>query len=385
MKKHIFFFCAAAAVLGLFSCSKTAKAPEAVEAVPDGAITVRIGIDEASTKVAYNTTDFKDFQINQVQIFVFDAQGKLETDYFSSVLPSNSTSVTLATFTGDKTVYAVANHPREFMAKDYLLADFEEKMLSDLSENGATNLVMSGKNVISVSAYNPTGATGSEPQVLPIYLKHLASLVVLDKITVNFNRTSLTNASFEVKEIYLKNVVGKCRLGMDGNTSTAQGPSLPYTLTDAQYSNADNWYNKITKQTSPTPPAVTYDACNISCSNVSGGTGNVMNRCLVAYPNPTEDGTDSHADSFNPRHTRLVIKAHVTKTGVITPAEGIDTYYVFDLPKMAPNNIYQIANITITMLGKDNDDKDDDLQQGRIKPTITVDPWTSTTQLNYEF
>ena len=49
------------------------------------------------------------------------------------------------------------------------------------------------------------------------------------------------------------------------------------------------------------------------------------------------------------------------------------------------NNIYRITNIDITMLGKDNDDKDDDIQAGRIQPNITVDPWNGTTNLSYEF
>ena len=62
-----------------------------------------------------------------------------------------------------------------------------------------------------------------------------------------------------------------------------------------------------------------------------------------------------------------------------------DTFYVFDLPVLLANNIYRITNIDITMLGKDNDDKDDDIQAGRIQPNITVDPWNGTTNLSYEF
>lgn len=382
MKNTLSFLSVTALLLCMYSCSKTA-ATEPACPVPDGAITVHIGIDNAETKAAYNTTDFKDTQINTVQIFVFDAQGLLETDCYTSVTPASTATVTLATFTGAKTVYAVANHARETLAKDYRLTDFEEKILSDLGENTPTNLVMSGKNAITVTSYNRTGGDWNRPQSLDIYLKHLSTLIVLEKVTVDFSRTSLAGATFAIKELYLKNVVGKSRVGMSGNTAAAQAPNLPYILTESQFANSDNWYNKLTKQTTPVPPAVTFDECNITCSNVAGGDGTAMNRCLVAYPNATVP--DSHDDTFCPRHTRLVLKAHVSKSGVITPAEGIDTYYVFDLPEINPNYIYKISNITLTMLGKDSDDKDDDLQQGRISPAITVDEWTCTTQLAYEF
>jgi hypothetical protein len=93
---------------------------------------------------------------------------------------------------------------------------------------------------------------------------------------------------------------------------------------------------------------------------------------------------DSHADTFNQRHTRFVVKAHVKAAAGYSDFDG-DTFYVFDLPVLVANNIYRITSIKLTMLGKDNDDKDDDLQAGKIQPTITVDPWNGTTNLTYEF
>ena len=140
-----------------------------------------------------------------------------------------------------------------------------------------------------------------------------------------------------------------------------------------------NWYNKGTLQTSGAPD-VTYDSASIPCGVI--GIPTTIGRHLFAFPNRTVG--DSHADAFNQRHTRLVIKAHVKAAAGYSDFDA-DTFYVFDLPVLLANNIYRITNIDITMLGKDNDDKDDDIQAGRIQPNITVDPWNGTTNLSYEF
>lgn len=374
MKQQLYYITAAVCTLGLYACSQKAAQP-VPEVAPGNSITVNIGLDEKTTKSEYNAR--KDFQINSIQVFVFDGQQALETDYYEAITPTQgSTSVTVATFTGPKTVYAIVNHSRINFAKDTPLSALETR-LTDLSENTPTNLVMSGKNTLTVQEYDKNKNATASPQSLNIYVKRLSSMIVLDKITVDFSKTSLAGASFTVKELYLKNVVGKSRLGVGGLTSTAGSAVLPIPLSDGEHTNYSYWYNKGSKQASGAP-GVTIDVWNYNCPNVSGGASSI-GRCLFAYPNKTTG--DSHADSFDQRKTRLVLKAHVKKDTVV----DTDTYYVFDLPVLVANNVYNIQNITLTMLGKDHDDKDDDLQSGRISPTITVDAWTSTTQLTYDF
>lgn len=365
---------AAVCMLSLFSCSQ--KTAQPIPGVDSGKrITVNIGLDEETTKSEYAAR--KDFQINSIQVFVFDEQQALETDYYSAITPTQgSTSVTVATFTGPKTVYAIVNHSRITFPKDTPMSTLEER-LTDLSENTPTNLVMSGKNTLTVLEYDKNKNATASPQSLNIYVKRLSSMIVLDKITVDFSKTSLAGASFTVKELYLKNVVGKSRLGMSGLTGSAGSMVLPLPLSDGEHTNYSYWYNKGSKQASGAP-AVTFDVWSRDCPNVSGGASSI-GRCLFAYPNKTTG--DSHADSFDQRKTRLVLKAHVKKTSVV----DTDTYYVFDLPVLLANNVYNIQNITLTMLGKDNDNTDDDLQSGRITPTITVDAWTNTTHLTYDF
>lgn len=374
MKHHLQTIIAAVCTLSLLSCSKKAAQPiPGVDSLER--ISINIGLDEQTTKSEYAAR--KDFQINSIQVFVFDEQQALETDYYSAITPTQGfTSVTVATFTGPKTVYAVVNHSRITFAKDTPLSALETR-LTDLSENTSTNLVMSGKNTLTVQEYDKNKNATASPQALNIYVKRLSSMIVLDKITVDFSKTSLAGASFTVKELYLKNVVGKSRLGVSGLTDTAGSAVLPIALSDEEHTTYAYWYNKGSKQASGAP-GVTYDVWSYDCANVSGGASSI-GRCLFAYPNKTTG--DSHADSFDQRKTRLVMKAHVKKESVV----DTDTYYVFDLPVLVANNVYNIQNITLTMLGKDNDDKDDDLQSGRITPIVTVDPWTNTTNLTYDF
>ena len=196
---------------------------------------------------------------------------------------------------------------------------------------------------------------------------------------MDFRGTDFEGATFTVEQMYLKNVVGKARLGVAGLTGTAASAVLPLAIEDATHTDYDNWYNKGTLQASGAPD-VTYENMSVGC-NVAG-SATAMGRHLFAYPNRTTG--DSHADTFNQRHTRLVVKAHVKAAAGYSDFDG-DTFYVFDLPVLVANNIYRITSIKLTMLGKDNDDKDDDLQAGKIQPTITVDPWNGTTNLSYEF
>ena len=381
MKKPLFtVFVALAATFA--SCNKSAPAPEAAQStVPDASITVNIGMENEGTKAP--TSLVKDYLINKVQVFVFDNTDKLETSYFEgSLTKNNSHSVKIATFTGPKTVYVLVNHDRitKFKPHTTTIANFEAE-LTDLSMNTPSSLVMSGKNTVTVGKYGTNGSAGTDGQIesVNVYVKRLAAMVVLDKLNVDFRGTNLEGATFTVQQIYLKNVVGKALLGVNGLTGTASSTVLPLPITDDQHTNYTYWYNKGTLETGA--PAVTFETdMGVSC-NVAGAD-TPLSRHLFAYPNRTD--ADSHEETFEQRHTRLVIKAHVKAATSYSNLDN-DTFYVFDLPKLTANNVYRITSVRITMLGKDNDNKDEDIQAGRIEPAITVDPWNGTTTLTYDF
>ena len=362
---------ALAALFALPACQKSASPSPADDQLsgPTGVIRIDIGIPETKS----DNGALKDYQINTVQVLVFDEAGKKETDRYEALSSpaQNSTSMTITTKTGAKAVYAVLNSPR---LKESSLDKLQEH-LSDLSENSHTNLVMSGKNAITVTEYDKNKDSNAAPQTMTVNVKRLASMIQLDKVTVDFRNTALEGGSFTIQEIYLKNVVGKAPVGVSGSPAT----DMPLPLPDDKHTNYENWYNKGTKQASGAP-AVTFDVWTKSCS--VEGTATTLSRDLFAYPNKTAG--DSTADTFSQRKTRLVIKAHVTAATNTTPAVDQDTYYTFDLPVLVANNVYKITNINITMIGKDSDNDDKKSLVGRITPTITVDPWTGTTNLKYE-
>ena len=129
--------------------------------------------------------------------------------------------------------------------------------------------------------------------------------------------------------------------------------------------------------------AVTVDSFTLGCNNT--GTATTVDRDLITYPNKTAG--DDTAESFSKRFTRLVIHAVVNVSSTEfreTALNNHNTYYVFDLPNLAANKIYNINNINITMLGKDNDNNDSKTPVGSVQPTITVDEWSDTVTLNYE-
>lgn len=372
MKRTFLILTAAlSALCALPSCQKSASSSPADEQLsgPTGVVRIDIGIPQTKS----DNGGLKDYQINSVQVIVFDESGKKETDRFETLASpvQNTTSMTITTKTGVKTVYAILNSPR-------LTESAQDKMeahLSDLSENSCTNLVMSGKNDINVTEYDKNKDSNAAPQTMNIHVKRLAAMVQLDKVTVDFRNTALEGGTFTIQEIYLKNVVGKAPLGVTGSPET----DMPMVLPDAAHTNYENWYNKGTKQASGAPE-VTFDVWTKTCT--VAGTATALSRDLFAYPNKTAG--DSTADTFSQRKTRLVIKAHVTASTNTSPGVDKDTYYTFDLPALVANNVYKISNINITMLGKDDDNDDKKSLVGRVTPTITVDPWTGTTTLKYE-
>ena len=383
MKKNTILIMAFAATLAAMSCNKNAPVAESTpEAVPDATLSVNIAMDNQATKAP--TSEVKDYQINKVQVFVFDADNKLETSYYEGGLSKNTThSVKIATFTGAKTVYVLVNHNRitKFKPHTTTVTNFEAE-LTDLSMNTPSSLVMSGKNTVTVGKYGINGAVGTDTQInsVSVYVKRLASMIILEKLIVDFTGTDLEGGTFTVKQLYLKNVVGKARIGVDGDTGTAESAALPLAIDNATHAAAENWYNKGTLQATGAPAVTFENDLSISC-DVSGGE-TTLGRHLFAYPNRTD--ADSHAETFSQRHTRLVIRANVKAASGYSDFNS-DTFYVFDLPQLVANNIYRITSVKLTMLGKDDDNKDDDIQAGKIQPVITVDPWIDTTNLTYDF
>lgn len=397
MKKLFLSLTAALVIAGVVSCNKNAVTPSAPEvpAAPQGALTVNIGIPAQETKVPADASHVKDFAISSVQVVVFDhsaglndGSDLLETDYYyePDMPVNNSVSVTLNTKTGAKIIYVIVNRDQQnYVARCSNLLQFERELV-DLVENGPARLVMVGKGAITVEAYDRNKNPSQTAQPLSVWVRRQAAMVKLSGVTFDFSSSSLHGAQARITGIYLKNAVGFCRMALDGNTTSAAAQSgvhfLP--LSDSDHAAESHWYSRYTFDAS-SPEVLSDYPVAIDC--LTDGTASQINRCYFTYPNKTAVSADSHAQSnpWVPRLTRLTLEVQITLDD--TPRFLSETtYYTFDLPVLESNKVYDIRNITITQLGKEDDDTDAADYAGKITPTITVAPWDSDViNLNYEF
>lgn len=366
MKRN--FILAAVALFTAASCQKNIPTESVYEA-PTGLLTVEVGNDASVTKVS--DAVMKEHQINSVQVFVFTESGALETDLYKTYQPGSNEpySLSLTTRIGKKNVFAVVNAPR---LKHTSIQSLETD-LSDLADNrvanGSTqsNLVMTGMASTTVVEYSKLSAT---PTPCTIMVKKLASAIQLSTVTTEFANTTLEGCSFKIKEIYVKNVVGKAPY------------SFSAVLSDEQRRMPANWYNKLVLDAKPIP--VTYDLCDLPA--VSSATINV-NRTLYVYPNSTVKDPDTlpgGSVEYAPRPTRLVVHAVISASpdhyaGTLTDK---DFYYTFDLPVLEANKKYKVS-IVISMLGKTSDNDDSKTTSGYSQPTITVSDWDEVIDLTY--
>lgn len=341
---------AALALLTAASCQKTNLFQTAT-----GELIVQLG-EEPATKVA--DISMSESKIHSVQLFVF-SNGQLETDVYKT---ESATSYSLTTGIGNKVVYAIVNAPRlKFTSQQAL-----EEGLSDLSENTVNKLVMSGKASALVNEYK-TGST--TPATCTINVKRLVSAIQLATVATSFAGSTLEGSTFTIKEIYVKNVVGKAPFGVS------------MALTGDQRSSLDNWYNKLKLDT--TSLELTHDAFNPGLA-VTGKPLSI-NHTLYVYPNAST--TDlGKPDEFSPRPTRLVIHAAISTSASYydKPFTNKDYYYTFDLPVLEANKKYKV-NVVISMLGKTTDTDDTKTTAGMAQPSITVLPWDQTVELNYQY
>lgn len=386
MKKYLYFLTAAAFMLA--ACNKNDAPVGEVEnkASETGALVVSVSTETKNTKATSTLVD--EFAVNTLQVFVFDAvTGKFETGKYES----NTKTMTLSTLTGAKHVWAIANAPKINLDKDALESVLASR-ISNLGENTITGLTMVGVSApanpgsipftpgsVTVSAYT-VGVTETITAI-PINLYRLGARISLEKVTVDFSGTSLEGKSFSIRDIYLKNVVNGLRF--DGQ---------PAELTDASYwtnrvsdhaPNGGNYYQDMAGNN--VASLISDKGLSLEAASTDGSSPLTVNKYLYVYPNPRTE--DSHAVTWSPRRTRLVIHAVI--------GGDIHTYYQFDVPPagiasatdkvILNNHTYDISNIKITMLGKDNDDDDNATEIGKASITVTVSDWSENYIVTYEF
>ena len=349
--KKIFLFVAAATLLGAAACNKfEGKSPApSGEPLTKGDITFNLTPDEGPLTravTAYTTAQTYEKQVNKVQIFVFNSDGKI------AAYKNNGTSLTgtISTTAGAKTVWAVINGPD--LPSIGTLSDLQSTAV-DLSANSttaATGFVMAGSGSCTVSG------SGSVPCNFSV--SRLVSRVALASVT---NNLPSSYGALKIERVFLCNVVGNQNIA---------GSASPAT-----------WYNKdgrADESTRNTAHIIDGSTYNASCptltfksvaQNVANGATHAPSTPYLFYsfPNSATAAPNGYADPFTAKRTVLTVVATI---------DGTIQYYpvVLDDAVLARNTAYTVG-LTITGLGSDDPDKP--VTKGSISVTITVSNWSA--------
>ena len=195
-----------------------------------------------------------------------------------------------------------------------------------------------------------------EDIVCSIPISRLVSKVEIDEVRTDFSQSPYLNAGpFTIDSMYLINVAGESALS-DADTF------LPVT-----------WYNKRGYN----PNEADALLCDAVSKAVAPDVPYATSHYFYCYQN--RSASDSHTDTWSPRHTRLVIECTVA---------GRKTYYPIDIVSedgtLERNCRYLIKELVITDLGVD---RPDEPLSGPLpcRFSTVIVPWDTTFLISEEF
>ncbi len=205
MKKRIFMIAAACAALA--ACSKE-PVGSAIVSQEEGSIVFTVaGEDPAATKAvsAYTTAQTYESQVNKVQLFVFGSDGAI--NFYQNL--GTSTSGSISTTAGTKTVWAVVNGPDLSTIGTLSALQATAVDLSANSTTASTGFVMAGSASVTVTS----GGTAN----CAITVSRLVSRVALSSIV---NKLPQSYGAITVDRVFLANVVGNQNLAGSAAAAT---------------------------------------------------------------------------------------------------------------------------------------------------------------------
>lgn len=312
MKTH-FLFSAAMAALTLLSCEReiidTESKPVEVNVSILGTASTR------ATSVSYSNES----KVGNLQVFVFN-EGKLE-NYLDA---GEAMTAQLTATSGLRTIWALVNAPslNKVTTENELKAE-----VSKLSDNKTDAFVMVGS----------TSKELKDQLSVPVTVKRLVSRVSIKKISTDF-QLALASEAISIDGIYLINVAGDNTYAADGTPGT--------------------WVNRLKHEDSGYD-ALLYD--NVS-AKVENKKAYEKEHVFYPYPNLTEKVT--YEDTWEPRHTMLVIEVTF---------QGKKGYYPVPLPILERNKTYNIEEVVLRHLPSDKPYKP--LETGDASVQITVNEW----------
>ena len=311
---HTKFLSALAAGLGLLACSQTKEAPSTVETAPDDLVNLSVSVPALSTRA----TAADDAAVNRFQVFVFRADGTLETGSYGA-----DASQTVKVSRGQKTVAVLVNCAQITAS---VTATSLLSTVLNLSDNGLSSVQMYG-----TSSVNLSGDSSIEVEVTRLVAK-----IGIADITNAITLEQYKDLTMTVNGIYLINVAGD--RSIDGTAATT------------------TWYNRMQNMSECT--ALLSDRID---RTVASGSVFEADRVFYCYPNSNADSTDQ---TWSPRSTRLVVEVQL----------GTETwYYPITVPDIRENTFYEISGLRITRIGATS--PDEVLEFDNATFTVTVKAW----------
>ncbi len=320
MNKHsirlIFAVLSAAA-----SCAPADDAPETAEQAH-----LRISLDTGDgscVRAPYDASEVYESQVNDVQVLVFDEEGRLNA-YKST---SSKDEITMTTTFGSKTVWAVVNGPDLTSVRTLKTLASTSLDLGDNSVVPDRGFVMAGSAEVAV-----------DKDYVPAFIdvRRLTSRVAVCSIA---NRLPEAYPEMTIESVMLANVPGNQNIAGTAAIST--------------------WYNRAGRHDGACPD-LTFCSPGETVSN--GGKLEKTWR-FYSYPNNTVSDASGWTDPFTARKTRLVVTAVIA---------GERYHYPVVLESLERNKAYTV-NMTITGLG--SSDPDRKVEKGTVSSTVLVKAW----------
>ena len=349
--KKILLFLAAASLMGMAACNKLAQQPASPEEEPaaQGQISFSLapeGSEATRAVTAYTTSQTYESQVNKVQVFVFNSDGKI------AAYLNNGTSLSGSIFTtaGAKTVWAVVNGPTLSSIGTLSALQATAVDLSANSTTASTGFVMAGSGSCTVSA------SGSVPCNFSV--SRLVSRVALVSVT---NSLPASYGALNIERVFLSNVVG------NQNLAGSASPTTWYNkdgVADEATRNAAHIIDGSTYQASC--PTLTFKAVGQSVAN-AGSYSPATPVLLYGYPNSSTTAPAGFSSSFSAKRTVLTVVATVDSQVQYYPV-------VLDNAVLERNKTYTVG---LTITGPGSSDPDKPVDKGSIAVTISVSGWTA--------
>lgn len=321
------------AVVILGSCETASltqfPGPEAAEPV-----VLSVSTNLGETKSAYEYVN--DSKVDSLQVFIFTSDGVLE-----SSRRMRSSSLEISCIPGKKVIWVLVNAPEITLETGVLESELAGQAVY-LRDNSLSSMMMTGRTEEEIE----------EDQPLSVKVDRLPSLVRFGSVKTQFAGSYLEGCSFVVKDVFLRNVMGECRVRGVFNPGAG---SL--------------WYNKFTNEETAEASALISDkGINRICVE---DTEEAFNFVYLVFPNSIAD--DDISPIWSVRHTHLVIHAEI---------DGSDTYYPIVLPVITRNRIYNVKTVTLTMAGNPNPEAPPITTAG-LSLNISIAPWDGEDEITY--